>query len=95
MRLIEPTVCWLTPGTNVLMISLETFADEQLLTVRAYNLLKRSGVERVADLLNFTDREHILSLRNMTERVAREIARNLRAIGIADTPWDALLTEES
>jgi DNA-directed RNA polymerase subunit alpha len=50
------------------------------LSVRAYNCLKREGIERLGDLLGWSQ-EDLLAIRNFGMKQVREIEDKLRKLG--------------
>lgn len=66
----------ITPRTT-----LDDIAGEDVLSVRAYNVLKRSGIQTVADIISHTPYE-IYSMRNMGKKAGDEIISLLARYGL-------------
>ena len=73
---------------------LELPIDEFDLSVRAFNCLKRSGVNKVGDLLTYDTEDSIMRIRNLGRRSAGEIALKLNQQGICNSAWAKFLIED-
>ncbi len=55
--------------------------EELALSVRGYNVLKRSGINTLGDLIDTINEQKIMSLRNLGEKTAKEIKRKVINLG--------------
>ena len=55
--------------------------EEMGLSVRAYNVLKRNGINLIRDLLKIADYDELTAIRNMSRGIAQEIIQNLESLG--------------
>lgn len=68
--------------------------EEFDLSVRAFNCLKRAGVNKVRDLLTYTTSESIMKIRNLGKRASEEIASRLAFYNVCNEAWASFLVQE-
>ena len=61
---------------------LEMTIEELDLSVRAYNCLKRAGINTVEDLINRTE-EDMIKVRNLGRKSLEEVIGKLHALGLS------------
>lgn len=61
------------------------------LSVRAMNCLSRAKYETLADLLNVSDANEIMRIRNLGKKNAGEVGAKLQELGFAGTAWDEFI----
>lgn len=57
------------------------------LSIRACNVLRRNGYETVRDLLKFSNKEEILSLKSFSIGCGREVANKLKTLELPENIW--------
>lgn len=57
------------------------------LSIRACNVLRRNGYEMVRDLLKFSNKEEILSLKSFSIGCGEEVANKLKALELPENIW--------
>jgi DNA-directed RNA polymerase subunit alpha len=79
---MEQKICWLCGGVihKAAVEKLETAIEKLDLSTRAFNCLKRNGIETVEQLLKLEHRK-LLNLRNVGEKTAQEIAKKIDELG--------------
>jgi hypothetical protein len=68
--------------------------EELNLSVRAYNCLKRDGVNIVQDILSYDSEEAILGIRNLGIKAARDVASKLNDYGICNAVWASFMNPD-
>jgi DNA-directed RNA polymerase subunit alpha len=62
--------------------ALETSIDDLELSVRAYNCLKRAGINNVQDLVNKTENE-MMKIRNLGKKSLKEVIDKIKEMGLS------------
>jgi DNA-directed RNA polymerase subunit alpha len=62
--------------------ALETSIDDLELSVRAYNCLKRAGINQVQDLVNKTENE-MMKIRNLGKKSLKEVMDKIKEMGLS------------
>lgn len=65
------------------------------LSVRSFNCLKRAGINTLEDIINITNPDAIMRIRNLGRKSAVEIAEKLLRLGICNEAWASILTGSS
>ena len=55
--------------------------EEIGLSVRAYNVLKRNGINLIRDILKMADYSEFAGIQNMSRSIAKEIIQSLEDLG--------------
>jgi len=66
---------------------LEMTIEELDLSVRAYNCLKRAGINTVAELVQ-RNQEDMMKVRNLGKKSLEEVEQKLQALGLSLRPSD-------
>ena len=66
---------------------LEMTIEELDLSVRAYNCLKRAGINNVAELVQ-RNQEDMMKVRNLGKKSLEEVEQKLEALGLGLRPSD-------
>lgn len=77
---------WLSNYTTKPKGPLDIPIDEIDLSVRTFNCLRRAGVDTVGDLMSFSNRNDLLSVRNLGHKCLDDIEKKLLSIGLT-APW--------
>lgn len=75
------------PGDDDKEKALEMSIEELDLSVRAYNCLKRAGINTVAELVQ-RNQEDMMKVRNLGKKSLEEVEQKLEAMGLALKPSD-------
>lgn len=60
-----------------------TDLDKVGFSVRTYNCLRRAGIETISDVLDYP-KEEWPKVRNISEKILKEVERKIRALGLSD-----------
>ena len=75
------------PEDNTKEKVLEMTIEELELSVRAYNCLKRAGINSVAELVQ-RNQEDMMKVRNLGRKSLEEVEQKLQELGLALRPND-------
>lgn len=73
---------------------LQTSIEDIDMSVRAFNILKKAGVNTLGDLLAYNSTEAIMSMNYIGKKSAAEIAGIMRDYGICNTAWAYFLIDK-
>ena len=80
-------VSMVQPEDNTKEKVLEMTIEELELSVRAYNCLKRAGINSVAELVQ-RNQEDMMKVRNLGRKSLEEVEQKLQELGLALRPND-------